>query len=287
MPKNITPINPEDNSIITQKFNILMDYFKNFKKKFDNDENIKTPETLNEYGYADKLLFEILKTYLLVLLSITNNDAKLDEESESQSELKSEKVKMFTKIYYDIEKYKVDIDISRSQVKKNRSSYGVVKIGQFSREDFTIIDQMLLKFHKSFKNRYIKEELEKDRIPSETGYALPSKFPETYNEILGLKTNLQQIQKINASDEQSKPVVDKLGDEYAKIFGVDSEDSKKGYLNLDYIVNAINANKDFDDSSIPDTAKKDPSTTVANVKRFSKDYKLDFLNLLHDNDCLK
>jgi hypothetical protein len=245
---------------ITIKFNILIDYFKKFKSKYDLESN-----NPNEYGYADKLLFIILKKYLLEVMSINSKTPQTPNE-------KDKKDKQFAKVYYDIEEYYVDMDISLSNVKKRRSPYGVVKIGQFSKDDFNIVDKMIPKFHNSIKHKYI-DELEKDKIPSESSSSFPSKLPELYNNILTLKTKIEQIRKMNESDEVINGKINNLSDEYKKIFFGDNKtnnDKVTLNLNMDYISNAIEENKLFNNGNIPNE-----------IQRFPKDYKLDFLNLLH------
>lgn len=99
----------ETDNIIIQKFNILLYYFKKFKTKYDTEPN--NPE---QYGYIDKLLFIILKDYLKVILKLTYNKP---DENEKDINTK-ERLKLLKNIYYDIETYYVDIDISRTSVKE-------------------------------------------------------------------------------------------------------------------------------------------------------------------------
>ena len=255
----------EADNIIIQKFNILLDYFKKFKKIYDEEPN--NPE---QYGYIDKLLFIILKDYLKVILKLTYNKPNDTKDIDAR-------LKLLKNIYYDIETYYVDIDISSTSVKKKRSSYGVVKIGQFSKDDLEIVDRMLLRFHDSFKNKYIKDiEINKESLNKPDSFAY--KFPVLYNEILVLKTKIQQLQKQNAKSSDIDTVISALSDKYKEVFNNDEE-----HLNLPYIVEAIEKNKAFADENISKKGESKPGTLeTVDVKKSSQSYKLDFLELLHN-----
>jgi hypothetical protein len=151
--KNLIKIRGEepeknDDSKIVNKFNILLKYFKQIQEESDNYDDFSK----NSYNYTDKLLIEILQKYL----NVVKFQIKIDKGTDNKN------FNLLKNIYYDIDAYLTNIDIIRTSIKKRRSSYSTVKIGQFSKDDLVSTDEMLKTFHDSFRNKY-KEDLEIDK----------------------------------------------------------------------------------------------------------------------------
>jgi len=253
--------NDSDNKII-QIFNILLDYFKTIKDESDNPNNPNNPNNLpnftQPYNYIDKLLIEILQKYLVVVMEIIKNKQNTSQSSNS----KDKSVNILNNIFYDLEEYLVNINISRNSIRKKRSSYGVVKIGQFSKDDLVSTDKILKSFHGTFREKY-KKDLEIDKI-SNTEINFPHKYNEEYKNINELKTKIQQLQKTNAPNKAIDEKILELSNVYMKVFN---------NLGLQYIANSINANSNFNELDIP-TDIDLPNTSV-------QQYKLSYLELLH------
>ena len=247
----------DDDPKVIKIFNILLNYFKIIKK--ESDANIDSFSKI--YNYVDKLLIEILQKYLAVVMIIIRNK---DENKYIDNSIdKNKEFNLLKNIYYDLEEYIVNIDISRTSIRKKRSDYGVVKIGQFSKDDLFSVDKMLKTFHESFREKYKKDleidkseidkfEIDKGIYKGIGGISFPFKFKKESKQINELKTEIQQLQKINAKDVDIDPKINDLSEVYKQIFTT---------LQLDYIAESIDENKFTDENiqnniALPQTSKQ-------------------------------
>jgi len=212
---------------INKIFNILLKYFKNFKEKTKNLQN------LYKYDYVDKLLIQLLK---LILPQV----AKKVEEKQSKN---SEEFSILKEISYDIleEEHKIQHKQSNTRkIKTTKTDYDFdfSKIGDFSKMDYDLSKKISENFDKLFNHRIkdeinIKEEKEK----------LYSKQRDSLEEIKTLFINY------NAEKDEDKQneIKNQIKENYIKLFTIserEGNDADKG--KFDYLIDAINSNDDID-----------------------------------------
>jgi len=248
--------NENDNEKNIKIFNILVEYFKNVK----DDSKIKEGEKQYEYNYTDKLLIEILQKYLdfIILLMKKNKTTP------------SKNFDLLKNMQHDIEEYLVNIDIIRTNIRKQRStSHSVLKIAQYSEDDLFIGDKIVDTYNESFQDKY-KKDLE---ISKNTSFE--KEYPQ---ESLFIKQTIDKIQKLQKIgnikknrgntktsediEEKIKLLISELTEKYKGIFNL---------LNLPYISQSIYHNNSF---SIDDYDENKYKTSI-------QQHKLSYLELLH------
>ena len=275
-----------DDSKIVNKFNILLKYFKEIQEKSDNYDDFSK----KSYNYIDKLLIEILQKYL----NVVKFQIKIDKGTDNNS------FNLLKNIYYDIDAYLTNIDIIRTSIKKRRSTYSTVKIGQFSKDDLVTTDEMLKTFHDSFRNKY-KEDLEIDKqnnivgtentdiTNSETSAtsatsatstistnnvkvnktnSFSKKFPKESLDIQKIITEIKKIQTTGGEKTKNSKSIDDLITNLSHLYYDLFND-----LHLYYISKSIYENSNFTNDNIPD------DISIAHTS--PQQYKLSYLELLH------
>jgi len=162
-------------------------------KYFDKIKN----ETSYTYGYADKLLFELFKENIQLLTQ--NMPATKNTEA-----LKN--------LFYEAEKYLVDINISRTSLKKEKATYDVTKIGQFSKDDITLVDEMVVNFHKAFEHNYKKS------IDIQDSEYFSKNYSKESGEINTKKSEIQNLKTSNAKPAEIDTKIKELSDVYTTLF---------------------------------------------------------------------
>ena len=208
---------------INEIFNILLKYFKNFKEKTKNLQN------LYKYDYVDKLLIQLLK---LILPQV----AKKVEEKQSKE---STEFSILKEISYDIleEEHKIQHKQSNTRkIKTTKTDYDFdfSKIGDFSKMDYDLSKKISENFDKLFEHRIkneidIKEEKEK----------LYSKQRDSIETIKTLFIDY------NAEKDEGKQneIKNQIKENYIKLFTIserEGNDADKG--KFDYLIEAINRN---------------------------------------------
>jgi hypothetical protein len=264
--KNIEPLLLDTTTTPHLKlFNHLLTYFKAFT---DNEQNIDT------YGYIDKLLIKLLKTIL-------------PEIAETKKKYNTEEAKnifnVVKNIYFDIIEQEINIQRKQDNVKKERSSYGVVKIGQFSKMDYDISKTIAENFKKIFEYR-IKDEIDYSK-DSYKNYTQQYKTLDTLTELL---VNARTLLKEPKKKEEAKEVIRKIEESIKDLFNsveVDV-DNEEGTLvggassKLKYISDAINKNKEFGENDIPNIDTNENNDPQHIRTSLFEEYRLNFLELL-------
>ena len=259
-------------------FNHLLTYFKAFSDYIDvNKDNIKN------YDYIDKLLIKLLKT-ILPDIAETKNEGEYNKEEAKQI------FNVVKNIYFDIIEQEINIQHKQDNVKKERSSYGVVKIGQFSKMDYDISQTIAKNFEKIFEYR-IKDEIDYSK-DSYKNYTQQYKTLDTLTELL---VNARSLLKEQTPEKKAKAkeVIKNIEKSMEELFNSVEGDAtittvanEEGTLvggassKLKYISEAINANKDFGEGDIPDiytNKNNDPEHIRTSL---FEEYRLNFLELL-------
>jgi hypothetical protein len=203
-------ITNESSPVILQE---LMKYFTEIKNK-----------TSYTYGYADKLLFELFKENIQLL---TQNMP--DKNTEALKNL-----------FYEAEKYLVDINISRTSLKKEKATYDVTKIGQFSKDDITLVDEMVVNFHKAFEHNYKKS------IDIQDSEYFSKNYSKESGEINTIKSAIQNLKTSNANPAVIEAKIKELSDVYITLFAQTlklpeiSDLIKKTIANTDFTLSGTN-----------------------------------------------
>lgn len=252
-------------------FNHLLTYFKAFSDYIDgNKDNIK------KYDYIDKLLIKLLKT-ILPDIARTKNEGEYNKEEAKQI------FNVVKNIYFDIIEQEINIQRKQDNVKKERSSYGVVKIGQFSKMDYDISQTIAKNFEKIFEYR-IKDEIDYSK-DSYKNYTQQYKTLDTLTELL---VNARTLLKEPKKKEEAKEVIRKIEESMEKLFNsvegdVNNEEETLvggAHSKLNYISDAINANKQFGEGDIPNIDTNETNDPQHIRTSLFEQYRLNFLELL-------
>lgn len=212
---------------INEIFNILLKYFKDFKKETKNLQN------LYKYDYVDKLLIQLLK---LILPQV----AKIVEDKQSKE---STEFSILKEISYDILEEEHKLQHKQSNTRKIKTTkkdydFDFSKIGDFSKMDYDLSKKISENFDKLFKHR-IKDEInikeEKEKL-----------YSKQRDNIETIKTLFIDY-NAEKDEEKQNEIKNQIKENYIKLFTLgerEGNDADKG--KFDYLIDAINSNDDID-----------------------------------------